>query len=81
MKVSETLLKAWQQKRTRGDVRRLVEYTNTSKPTIINAITHGRASEEIILKISLYYSEKATAQEINSKALNLIYDAETTANN
>lgn len=80
MKISNRLMKAWQEKRTRGDIRRLVEYTQTSKPTIIKALNHGHATEKIILKISQFYSEKASVQDINTKALNLIYDGKTAEN-
>lgn len=81
MKISGQLLKAWRQKRTRGDIRSLVEYTQCSKPTIIKALTHGHANEEIILKISEYYSEKPSTQEIHSKALNLVSNGKAAKNN
>lgn len=75
MKISSKLLKAWSLKRTRGDVSRLVTYVKASKPTIIKAINHGEASEKMILKISRFYSEKRTVEDIESKALNLVLNA------
>ena len=72
MKISTKLLKAWDEKRTRGDISRLIKYTRTSKPTVIKAIKHGQGNEEIILKISRFYSEKKTGKDIQSKALNLL---------
>jgi hypothetical protein len=82
MKISEKILNAWKKNRTRGDIRRLIEYTKASKPTIIKAVNHGEASAEIILKISKFYSEKKslTPQEIESRALNLISNATTGQN-
>lgn len=80
MKISGTLLKAWQQKRTRGDIRRLVEYTQASKPTIIKALTHGYGNEEIVLKISQFYSKKASVQDIHSKALKLVTNGKAAEN-
>ncbi|MDQ2718211.1 MAG: hypothetical protein M3Z26_00415 [Bacteroidota bacterium] len=83
MKISAKLIKAWNEKRTRGDIRRLTEYTKASKPTIIKAVTHGEATEAIILKISIFYSEKklATPQEIELKALNIISNAKAARQN
>ncbi|MGN6247372.1 MAG: hypothetical protein ACTHNG_03390 [Ginsengibacter sp.] len=75
MKISEKIMNAWAEKRTRGDIRKLIAYTKASKPTIIRAINHGEANENIILKISRYYSEKESPQDIESKALNLFSDA------
>ena len=83
MKVSSKLLDTWRARRTRGDVTRLTFYTERSKPTIIRALTHGEASEKIILKISKFYSEKkvATAEEIELQALNLLSHGEGTKTN
>ena len=74
MKVSSKLLNKWSARRTRGDIRRLTYFTKKSKPTIIKALKHGEASENIILKISEYYSERkiSTAKEIELQALNLL---------
>ena len=78
MEISSTILKAWNVKRTRGDVARLTEYTKASKPTIIKAINNGQGSEKMILKISRYYSEKkvSTPKEIESQALNILSNGE-----
>lgn len=81
MQISTQLLEAWKERRTRGDIRRLVVYTQASKPTIIRAIKHGQANEEIILKISRFYSEKISAEDIQSQALNLLSNAKTEENN
>lgn len=73
MKISTKLLKHWAKKHSRGDVSRLTHHTKVSKPTIIKALKHGEANEEIILKISQYYSEKKPAfqKEIEIKALKM----------
>ena len=73
MKVSSKLLNTWSAMRTRGDLKRLISYTEKSKPTIIKALKHGEASEKVILKISRFYSEKeiTTPEEIELQALNL----------
>ena len=73
MKIPEKIFKIWSKKHSRGDVSRLVQFTNVSKPTIIKAIKHGEANEKNILKISEYYSEKKTTtqKEIELKALKL----------
>lgn len=77
MKVSEKIIKAWNEKRTRGDIKRLMAYTNASKPTVIKALTHREATPEIILKISEFYSEKIilTPEDVEIKALKLISNA------
>lgn len=80
MEISTTLLSAWRQKRTHGDIRRLVEYTGASKPTVIKALRHGRASPEMILKISQFYSEKVSAQDVYSTALNILSNGKATKN-
>ena len=82
MKIPTKILKLWDKKHSRGDVSRLILFTKASKPTIIKAIRHGHANEEIILKISQYYSEKKTTaqEEIVIKALKLFTNG-TTQNN
>ena len=74
MKIPAKIFRLWCEKHSRGDVARLVNFTKASKPTIIKALRHGEASEENILKISKYYSEKklATEKEIESRALKLL---------
>ena len=83
MKISTKILKVWSEKRTRGDIKRLKAYTNASKPTIIKAFKDGEANEEIILRISRFYSEKklSTPKEIESKALKLLADGKAGKNN
>ena len=78
MKVSSKILDKWSARRTRGDITRLTSYTKKSKPTIIRALKHGEASENIILKISQFYSEKKiiSAKEIESQALNILSHGE-----
>ena len=80
MQISPQLLKAWSEKRTRGDISRLVTFTESSKPTVIRAIKHGQGNEEIILKISQFYSEKKSKKEIQSTALNLVSNGQTGKN-
>ena len=74
MKIPQQILKVWNKKHSRGDVSRLIHFTQVSKPTIIKAIRHGKANEEIILKISRYYSEKKTTgqQDIIREALKML---------
>ena len=78
MKISDNILAIWSKNHTRGDVSRLTDYTNVSKPTIIKAIKHGHGSEEIILKISQYYSEKI--REVEEKALKMFSHGKTQNN-
>lgn len=74
MKIPQQILRVWNKKHSRGDVSRLIYFTKVSKPTIIKAIRHGEANEEMILKISRYYSEKKTTerQEIIKQALKML---------
>jgi hypothetical protein len=80
MKISPKLLRVWNEKRTRGDIPRLMAFTQVSKPTIIRAIKHGQGNEEIVLKISQFFSEKETEKDIESKALNLLINGTTAKN-
>ena len=79
MKIPQQILRIWNKKHSRGDVSRLIHYTQVSKPTIIKAIRHGQANEEMILKISRYYSEKKTTveQDIIREALKMLSDEPT----
>ena len=79
MKIPTKIFRLWCEKHSRGDVARLVNFTKASKPTIIKALRHGQASEENILKISEYYSEKkmATEKEIETQALKMLTDGTT----
>ena len=79
MKIPQQILKVWNKKHSRGDVSRLIHFTRVSKPTIIKALRHGQANEEIILKISRYYSEKKTTgqQDIIKQALKMLSDEPT----
>lgn len=74
MKIPQQILKVWNKKHSRGDVSRLIDFTKVSKPTIIKAIRHGQANNEMILKISRYYSEKKTTgqHEIIRQALKIL---------
>ena len=74
MKIPQQILKVWNKKHSRGDVSRLIDFTKVSKPTIIKAIRHGQANNEMILKISRYYSEKKTPgqHEIIRQALKIL---------
>ena len=79
MKIPQQILKVWNKKHSRGDVSRLIHFTQVSKPTIIKAIRPGQANEEMILKISRYYSEKKTTveQDIIREALKMLSDEPT----
>ena len=79
MKIPQQILRIWNKKHSRGDVLRLIHYTQVSKPTIIKAIRHGQANEDTILKISRYYSEKKTTgrQDIIKEALKMLSDEPT----
>ena len=79
MKIPQQILRVWNKKHSRGDVSRLIHFTEASKPTIIKALRHGQANEEIILKISRYYSEKKTTgqQDIIKQALKMLSDEPT----
>ena len=74
MKIPQQILEVWHRKHSRGDVSRLIDFTKVSKPTIIKALRRGEANEEIILKISRYYSEKkaTSQQDIIKQALKLL---------
>ena len=79
MKIPQQILRIWNKKHSRGDVLRLIHFTQVSKPTIIKAIRHGQANEDTILKISRYYSEKKITgrQEIIKEALKMLSDEST----
>ena len=79
MKIPQQILRIWNKKHSRGDVSRLIHFTQVSKPTIIKAIRHGQANEDTILKISRYYSEKKITgrQEIIKEALKMLSDEST----
>ena len=76
MKIPKQILRIWNKKHSRGDVSRLILFTQRSKPTIIKALRHGHANEEIILKISRYYSEKKTTgqRDIIRESLKMLSD-------
>ncbi len=78
MKISEKILSVWAENHSYGDVSKLIDFTNVSKPTIIKAIKHGYGSEEVILKISKYYSEKI--REVEEKALKMFSHGKTQIN-
>jgi len=79
MKIPQQILRVWNKKHSRGDVSRLIHFTQASKPTIIKAIRHGQANEEMILKISRFYSEKkiTVEQDIIREALKMLSDEPT----
>jgi len=79
MKIPQQILRVWNKKHSRGDVSRLIHFTQVSKPTIIKAIRHGQANEEMILKISRFYSEKkiTVEQDIIREALKMLSDEPT----
>jgi hypothetical protein len=74
MVVPAKIMKEWIRRRSRGDVANLTRFTNLSKPTIIKAVNHGTASEDIILNICRYYSQKITltVKEIENQGLTLL---------
>lgn len=74
IKVPAKVLDAWRKKQSRGDIQKLVKLLNLSKPTIIQAIKHGQAGNDLILKISRYYSRKEwpTTREVERKALQIM---------
>lgn len=42
----------------RGDIGRLVAYTDSSQPTITKAIRKGLASKELIVSIDEFFNKK-----------------------
>lgn len=74
IQVSEKVLDIWKQKKSRGDVNNLVEYTGLSKPVIIKALRHGFAKPDLILSISKYYSKKQhdSSTDLERKALEIL---------
>ena len=75
-KVPASIHNAWKRLQTRGDVAQLTAITGISKPTIIQALKHKRASQSLILEISKYFSKKEQqAQETEKKALRLLKQA------
>ena len=72
-KVPASVFSAWEKRKSRGDVANLIAETGFSKPTIIQALKHGKASQELILDISKYFSEKETNfLEIEKQALAIL---------
>lgn len=75
-KVPSSIFNAWKRLQTRGDVAQLTAITGISKPTIIQALKHKRASQSLILEISKYFSKKEQqALETEKKALRLLKQA------
>lgn len=74
IKVPAKVLDVWKKKQSRGDIQKLVKLLSLSKPTIIQAVKHGQASSDLILKISRYYSKKEqpTVRELETKALEIM---------
>jgi len=72
--VPATVLNAWQNRRSRGDVAKLVVYTGFSKPIIIQALNHGLANQSLVLKIRRYFSKKVlkTPDEVEQMAMKLL---------
>ena len=72
-KVPNSVFTAWKKLKSRGDVANLIVETGFSKPTIIQALKHGKASQELILNISRYFSEKeSNFLEVEKKALAIL---------
>lgn len=76
--VPAEIFKLWTEKKSRGDVTKLMEFTSLSKPIIIRALKHGYASPELILSISKYFSQKKSysLQEIEHQALKILQGEE-----
>jgi hypothetical protein len=75
-KVPATIFNAWKRLQTRGDVARLTSITGHSKPTIIQALKHRKANQELMLEISKYFSKKEQQTlDLEKKALKLLKQA------
>lgn len=75
-KVPATIFNAWKRLQTRGDVAKLTELTGYSKPTIIQALKHRKANQDLILEISKYFSKKEQQSiDMEKKALKLLKQA------
>ena len=72
--VPAKVFSAWKEKKSRGDVAKLMAFTGLSKPVIIKALKHGQAKPELVLKISRYYSKKPlqTAEHLEEKAMAIL---------
>jgi mannose/fructose-specific phosphotransferase system component IIA len=75
-KVPATIYNAWKRLQSRGDVAQLTSLTGLSKPTIIQALKHRKANQELILEISKYFSKKEQkAVELEKKVLKILKQA------
>lgn len=73
MEVPISVMNEWKNRKKRGDISAIHQATGMSRVTINKAL-NGRASAEVILKISEYYSSKEiiTPQEIEAAALRMM---------
>ena len=72
--IPEKVLDVWSQFRTRGDITKLTDFTGYSRPVIYQALNDGKASPDLILKISKYFSKKPlkTSLEVEEMALKIL---------
>jgi hypothetical protein len=72
--IPEKVLDVWSQFRTRGDITRLTDFTGYSRPVIYQALNDGKASPDLILKISKYFSKKPMKSlvEVEEQALKIL---------
>lgn len=72
--IPEKVLYVWSQFRTRGDITKLTDFTGYSRPVIYQALNEGKASPDLILKISKYFSKKPlkTSLEVEEMALKIL---------
>lgn len=74
--VPTSVFNAWKKLQTRGDVAKLTALSGVSKPTIIQALKHRRANQELVLTITKYFCKKGQyAVEMEKKALKLLKQA------
>lgn len=75
MEVPKAVLEEWHRRKKRGDISAINKSIGLSRVTITKAINQGKASADVILKISEYYSDKEitiTPQELEEKALQIL---------
>lgn len=71
IQISPELLDAWRERLEYGDIKKLMQYTQRSKPVILKAINKGEGLPATVLLISSFFSKKKKQIKIdvNKQAL------------
>lgn len=69
--IAKELFDAWKKQTRTGDIEKLAEVLNLSRPTVINALTYGAVSrQDYIDGINKFFEERLTRERENAARLN-----------